>query len=373
MNGERTTTDVLVTGAGSPLGRRVVARVLEDPLVGNVVALDRPGTVLPTGARIEPVAIDLTDPDLKRACEGVSTIVHLGTSDPAAPELAGEALDGTGVVTGGGEASRALLAAAADAGVTTLVILSSALVYGAWANNPVPLTEDAPLRPDPAVPFAIEKAEIERLAADWRDDRAGPRGAGPAVSVAILRPTIAVASESASWLSHSPWFPAGVRIDDADPPAQFVHLDDVAAAVDLARRSRLDGTFNVAPDGWISAEQLRALKGPAPRVHVPARLAERLARTRFAFGLSRTPPGILAYTRYSWVVANDRLRAAGWEPTYSNEEAFVEADRGGPLSSLDPKRRQLLAFGVVGAVAVGLVVGVVALVRRAKRGAARGT
>jgi len=357
---------VIITGAAGPLGRRVVARAIADPDVDEVVAVDRPGTDLPTGTGITPVAMQLTDPGVKPLCAGADAVVHLGGRD--ADDTADEGLDGTGSSFGDVEGTRCLFDAAADAGVRTLVVLSSAMVYGAWPNNPVPLTEDAPLRPDPSLRFAIEKAEVERLAGEWRDhrDHRGTR-ADPSATVAVLRPTIAVAGESATWLGRSPWSVTAVQLDDAEPPVQFVHLDDLAAAVDLARRQRLDGPFNVAPDGWIPAEQLRALSGPSARVHLPNALAERLASARFRFGLSDTPASVLPYTRCSWVVANDRLRHAGWEPTHTNEEAFVAADRGGPLASLNPKRRQMLSFAVVGAVTAGVIVGVIALVRRRRR------
>src|SRR5437868_15019821 len=54
-----------------------------------------------------------------------------------------------------------------------LVYTSSAMVYGAWPNNPVPLTEDAPMRPNPGFAYATAKAEGERLAVEWRDGNAG--------------------------------------------------------------------------------------------------------------------------------------------------------------------------------------------------------
>lgn len=367
---------MVVTGAAGPLGRRVCARIAADPAVGRVVAIDQPGhdaapgTFAPAGAAAGPMATvelhiaTLSDPDLKRWCEGASAIVHLGPSEPL--DVAGDrALDGTGATGADLQGTRALLAAATDAGVTTLVVLSSAMVYGAWPNNPVPLTEDAPLRPDPGLAFAVEKAELERLAFEWQLDR---EAAGATdVRVAVLRPAVTVAGESSGWLARSPWSASGVQVSDAEPPAQFVHLDDVAAAVDVARRERLDGAFNVAPDGWIPAEQLRALSGPAPRVHLPAPLAERLAAFRWTFGFTGTPPSVLSYRMHPWVVANDRLRAAGWEPEHTNEEAFVEADDGGPLGGLDAKRKQVLSLGAVAA-AVGVVaLGVVVLVRRRRR------
>ncbi|MBV9042245.1 MAG: hypothetical protein JOZ68_14660, partial [Acidimicrobiia bacterium] len=43
---------------------------------------------------------------------------------------------------------------AAGSDVGRVVYLSTAMVYGAWPNNPVPLTEDAPMRPNPDFAFA---------------------------------------------------------------------------------------------------------------------------------------------------------------------------------------------------------------------------
>jgi len=61
-----------------------------------------------------------------------------------------------------------VLDAAGAVGATHLVLLSSATAYGAWANNPVPLTEDAPLRPNPELEFAVRAAERDRPPARHR-------------------------------------------------------------------------------------------------------------------------------------------------------------------------------------------------------------
>ena len=364
---------VVVTAATGSLGRRVCARIAADPAVTRVIAIDRPG--VPAAAEAVPAAgvpaaavthhrIELVDPELERLCEGADAIVHLGAGAPlTSPEVT---LDGTGS-SGDVEGTRALLAVAADAGVRTLVVLSSAMVYGAWPNNPVPLTEAAPLRPAAELPFAVEKAEIERLAAAWRAEQAGAGAEINGVRVAILRPAISVGPESETWLGRSPWSNAGLTVHEAEPPVQFVHLDDVATAVDIARRQRLDGAFNVAPDGWLTGRARRDLTGPTAQVKLPAGVAERVASFRWKFGLTGTPPSVLPYTMYSWVVANDRLKATGWLPRHTNEEAFVEADPGGALSTMTPARRQQLSLAALGAVVAGVVVAGLGALRAARR------
>ena len=58
--------------------------------------------------------------------------------------------------------------------------MSTAAVYGAWATNPIPLTEDAPLRPNPGFGPAVHAAEVERLLHEWQHDQ-------PDAMVTVLR------------------------------------------------------------------------------------------------------------------------------------------------------------------------------------------
>ena len=58
----------------------------------------------------------------------------------------------------------------------TVVFVSSAMVYGPSVNNPVPLTEEAVLRPDVEFVFARQLATAEATVDEWRQSRAG-RGA----------------------------------------------------------------------------------------------------------------------------------------------------------------------------------------------------
>ena len=78
--------------------------------------------------------------------------------------------------------------------LTHVVLVSSAMVYGAWANNPVPLTEDAVLRPDVEFAYARQLGAVEQLVDDWRR-------AVPGRSVTVLRPVVSMAADGTSGIA----------------------------------------------------------------------------------------------------------------------------------------------------------------------------
>jgi nucleoside-diphosphate-sugar epimerase len=334
---------VAVTGAAGALGRRVVDALRERLGDAQVVRLDG--------------AVDLLADDLKPPLEGVEVLVHLAS-------VFGPSLDEDPAVERADDVTVAqrLLDAAGDVGVQHVVLLSSATVYGAWANNALPLTEDATLRPGPDLAYAVQRAEIERRLGEWRHGH-------PSATATVLRPVPVVGDDGpGGWLARALHAARRVADVEGDPPAQFVHIDDLAAAVVLAATERLDGARNVAPDGWLRGAEYTALDAGTPKVRVPQRVGDRLARVRWSLRLAPTPPGLVPYARHPWVVANDRLRADGWEPTHSNEEAFVDGTPAAALATLSPRRRQELALGITGgALVAGVAAGVWAAVRRARR------
>jgi nucleoside-diphosphate-sugar epimerase len=312
----------LVTGAVTRLGQRVIT----DLRAGGVDVVELDGAAdeaLPSGTD-RLVLLDGGDHDV------------LAASRASAVRATQAALDRAGA-----------------AGVTHVVVVSSAMVYGAWPNNPVPLTEDAALRPDLQFGFAHQLAHIEQLVDDWRT-------ASPGRSATVLRPVLTLAADGTGSIVRALAANVGTRLDEEDPPSQYLHLDDLASAVGLAHQQRLDGVFNVAPDGWIAGDRLRSLAGTPPRVRLPSWLVEPISDLRWRFQRGPIPPGLRSYARHGWLVANDRLVAAGWRPTVTNEQAYVEGTEAKWWTMLTPKRKQELSLG--GMVAVGLAAAIAALV-----------
>jgi len=229
MNGPADRPVVVLTGAAGSLGRRVSHLLV----AYDVVVADPPD------------GVDDVEPSLPGDDRTVAAVVDLGSSDydnrAARRESATESAAWT-------------LAIADRTAATHVVFVSSALVYGAAANNPVPLTEDATLRPDVEFVFARQLASAEELVEQWRSSEVGR-------TTCVLRPAVSLAAGGGSRLATALVFGFGRRLAQADPPSQFLHLDDLAAAVAVGIERRLDGVFNVAPDGWVPGERVRALSG----------------------------------------------------------------------------------------------------------------
>ncbi len=364
---------VVVTGASGFLGQRVVAALAARPDVDRVIGID----VVPSPSRdqsVEHLVIDLArDPAasperLSATLEGAGSVIHLAWSHAAGARGDRHAgIDGSANLV---SLSR-VLDVAARLEISHLIHLSSATVYGAWPDNPVPLAEDATIRPNPGFAFAAEKAEAERLVGEWAEERRGS-------PVAVLRPAVTVGAAGPALYQAL----AGTRVPrpvDVGRPMQYLHVDDLADAVVFVWEQRLAGVYNVAPDGWLGEEAARDLAGGMARVTLPGVVVRTVGRLGWQLLGTGTPKAALPYSVNPWVIANDRLRSAGWAPAHTNEEALVSTDDRSHWSDLSPGRRQevaLMAAGVgalaAGAGAIGAGTALVGRLRRRRSGRASG-
>ena len=344
-------TAIAVTGAAGSVGRRVIPLLAGSASVETVKAVDRAPLVgIPTNpdgavAEVERHRMDLAAAALPEVLAGCRTVVHLA-EDPgrrADERVAIDTLD-------------AVLTAAGQAGCGHVVLLSSALVYGARADNPVPLTERHRRTPERRLAYATTKARLEEVAEAWAESDSN--------RLAVLRPTTTLSERGVSYIAGALREATSLRPEHATPPVQFLHHDDLAAAVSLVAVEGVSDVFNVAPDGWIGPDLFHdlqaesALRLPEPIDDLRSRAAELVRRRRL-------DDGIEPYVRHPWVVASDRLRAAGWEPAFSNEEAFVLGHPAPAWQRIAQRRRQELALGVVGAAAMGALGAAGLLARRA--------
>ena len=312
------TRTVALVGALHPAARELALALEDDPGVDRVLGLSRHEPPL-LGPKFEYVQAGPGDPTFAPALAGVDTVVLFPLIDAADRNEEGRRAR---VV----KATRQALEAAA--GAATVVLWSSGVVYGAHPDNPVPIPETQPTRPNPEFPAAGVLAEGEQvaLAADPAagppDGSGEPQGAGPAV--VVLRGAGVWAPAWGTFLARSLMAPAMVGVRGQEPPLQCLAPADAVSALVLATSGRLRGVYNVAPDDWVPAKDAARAAGRR-RLEVPQRVAQSTAERLWRAGMSAATAGELLYQMHPWVLDNARLRQAGWAPTRSSAEAFAEA------------------------------------------------
>ena len=342
-----------MTGAAGVVGQRTVRRLVEPP-IGTDSPVAEPARVVALDQRPLPFAhelveshrTDLLADDLGHHLVGADRVIHLA-EDGGRRGDAGLAEHMLNRVLDGADAAQC----------RSLVVLSSATVYGAHADNPIPMSETQPPRPIESLDYAVAKHRLEQQALAWAEESGG--------SLAILRPTTTLSEDGASWVAAALRGATTVRPDQVDPPVQFLHHDDLAAALCRVTTTGSEGLFNVAPDGWIGPELFAELAGGV-QLRAPSGVREVLLQLGGRVGIGEAPLGIEAYVRHPWVIANDRLRSIGWAASFSNEEAYV-AGTPAPPWAVTAQRRQELALAAAGLGVAGAMAAAAAVTRRLVR------
>ncbi len=256
--------------------------------------------------------------------------------------------------------TQTVLTAAPAAGVHRVVLMTSAMVYGALADNDVPLAEDAPLRATQEASCVGDLLEVERLG------RRAPR-AHPGLNVTMVRPAVLVGGTDTA-LTRYFESPRLLVVAGSRPRWQFCHADDLVTALEYAALGLVDGEVAVGCDGWLEQDEVEELSG-IRRMELPAAVAMGAASRLHRLGLTPSPAGDLAYTMYPWVVSGSRLHEAGWRPRWTNEEvlaALLEEVAGRhTVAGRRLGRKDATTLGAAGATVA--LVGTAALVRRARK------
>jgi UDP-glucose 4-epimerase len=312
---------VLVTGLGTFWGGRVAQALEADPGVELVVGID---TREPTVAleRTEFVRTGPAYPAMARLVRAtqVDTIVHASLVVDAAHLSSRRAHEANVIGT------MNLFAAAGqpDSRVTSLVVKSSTLVYGAHHRDPTWFGEDTPRTSPPRHRTERSLVEVESYVRDHAADN-------PHVTLALLRFANVVGPDLDTPLTRALRGPVAPSIAGFDPRLQVVHQDDVVRAITFVLDRGLGGIHHVAGDGLLPWSEVVALCG---RRRVPLPLAGRglLAGALRHAGLGGMdlPPELAALLTYGRGVDNSRLQAAGFAYRHTSAgaiRAFAEADR----------------------------------------------
>jgi nucleoside-diphosphate-sugar epimerase len=345
---------VAVTGAASGVGHALVTRLAQAPGIKRVVAIDdHRGDATGVTWRVT----DVRDPTLAARLDRVNVVVHtdVDTSLDRDPRER-RAFNLRGAQT--------VLTVAAAERISRVVLLSSAMVYGARPDNPVPLPEDAPLLAAADGSLAGDLLEVEQLA---RRSRRVNR----TTEVTVVRPAALVGEAIDTLLTRHFEAPRLLAVRGCEPRWQVCHLDDLASALELAAAGTVSGDLAVGCDGWLSREEVEEISG-MKSIELPARLTFGTAQRLHRLGVTPAPAAELHYEVYPWVVDCAGLRAAGWTPTYDNAAALrvLLAARAGhhAVAGRRIDRKEAAIAATAGAAAgTAAALGAAALVRHRRK------
>jgi UDP-glucose 4-epimerase len=303
---------VVITGIASHWGAELARRLERDPSVDFIAGID---TSEPDGdlERTEFIEADIRNPVLARILPGTEadTVVHCGILWYPEPGKSARALHDINVI-----GTLQLLAACEKTStLQSLVIRSSAAIYGSEGAAPSFFTEDMARRYPLRTRFQRDVGELEGYFENFARRHSQ-------VSCCLLRYQPEIGPGLDAPLVRYLQLPVVPTQLGFDPRLQLLHAEDATGALLAATLHPVRGPVNVAPLGTISLTRILRLAG-RPTLPVPHPLFRPMFRElgRRLGAADLYNDGVLLL-RYGRGVDNTRLRKElGYEPRFNAEGA----------------------------------------------------
>jgi UDP-glucose 4-epimerase len=216
--------------------------------------------------------------------------------------------------------TRRMLEYAAEYGVKRVVVLSSGYVYGALPENPNFLDEEQPLNVSRTYPAIRDLAEVDQLVMTflWKH---------PEIATTLLRPVNMLGPSSHTAIGRLLRARLVPMMAGFDPMMQFIHEEDVAAAVALALEKGTHGVFNVTGPGSVPLSvAIEECGATAVALLEPA--ARIIFSQLFRLGLYHTPAGAIDFLKYNCTLDGRRfVGTTGFEPRHPLSDIFASIRR----------------------------------------------
>ena len=299
---------IAFTGSSGLLAGSVLSLLEADSEIEEIVGIDlRPRAE--SRRKLRWVKRDICDPQIWQDMQGCEILIHMAfivlpiRNTAKAIEI-------------NIEGSRNVFNAAAKAGVKKIIYTSSTAVYGAWPDNPMPISESDSRRGNPDFYYSWSKAKVEDCLDEFEKDNAE-------IIITRFRPPIILSPKAykiTRWLVEQPF---GVSILNRDTKTQFVWDEDVAMAILLAIKGDFHGAFNRGADGSLTSKEMNKIMGK-PTITIPIVVIYVIVWLAWNLRLAKSvSPGWISIMKYSTIACNDKAKLVmGWIPKYSASEAF---------------------------------------------------
>lgn len=254
---------IFLSGAASHLAQALLPKLCEMPQINAVIGIDLKNAGFMHSKFVQH-QVDIRSPESARLMQGCNALAHL-----AFVVLRGKMSIAT-MQDINVQGTRQLICAARQAGISRLVHLSSAAVYGQGEN----LHESAALSPLPNFLYGQHKVLLERWLANEFPE------------AVRLRPHIILGPHCQPLLRKILHQPCYVALAEPQPQLQCVHENDVADAIIASLLQEVSGPINLAAPGSFSFKQIIAEKHarPLPMTFNAAKVALNIAWRFTGFG-----------------------------------------------------------------------------------------
>ena len=292
---------VAVTGAAGYIGTRLLLQLESNLNVGRLVAFDKDPLPFPIhniSFHQVDISQDITSYLVRHQVE---TLVHLASAYSHTstyqdwPRESAEDLDILDSIQN----------ACVAAGVKHTIFLSSHTVYGAYEDNPIPLTESSPLRTRPGDFLGQASCNADLAMLEFRGKYLY-EGEDRRIKVAILR-SCPVLGYSDDHQRVERIFPYRFWGASENPPYQFLHEVDMARLLEEVIQQESDGVYNVAGEGVVFLKELSEVTR-RKLTQLPPPLAYPIDWISSKRGLPNTGYWNLHTTRYPIIMGTGKVK-----------------------------------------------------------------
>ncbi len=304
---------VLITGIRGYAGRVLLPFLEKDEGIQRIIGIDtQEMPVQNVTKKLEFYQLDTRKAELDDLLIDVDIVIHLAFHLMRLPGTSQSSVEQKNI-----ENTIKVFEAASRQKVGKIIFTSSVTAYGIHPDNPVPLNEQSPLRPNSNNYYSLAKAAVEQYLDTFEKSN-------PDIIVTRFRPCTVIGPNADPAQMVSFTNNTAVMVRGFDPQYQLLHEDDLAQAIYLAIKENLAGIFNVSPADYLRLSQIVQSKPGGRVVSFPYGLSRFLAWLSWITGASVFAPEWLDLARFSIVVSNQKYRNCGWSPQFNTLEAYED-------------------------------------------------